>query len=237
MTPSDPDILPRMAALIDGWEQAGDRRAVFLRCYMLITSNMLDAIAAGEFRDGPWVDRLLHDFAGYYFAALADYEERRTACAVWRLAHDTCRADADVVQLMLLGVNAHINYDLVLTLVDLLDHEWPDLGDDLRAQRYADYCHVNAIIGRTIDAVQDGLIEPQSPAMALVDRLLGPADEWIISRLITGWREEVWEYATRVMALPPDARRDLIAAVEAETLRRGDAILLRGGPGALRRLP
>jgi hypothetical protein len=156
---------------------------------------------------------------------------------VWRLAHDTCRADADVMQLMLLGVNAHINYDLVLTLVDLLDHEWPGLTDDLREQRYADYCHVNAIIGRTIDAVQDGLIEREEPAMALVDLLLGPADEWMISRLLTHWREDVWDYATRVMALPPGEREGLIAAVEAETLRRGDAILLRGGPGALRHLP
>jgi hypothetical protein len=29
----------------------------------------------------------------------------------------------------------------------------------------------------------------------ILDKLLGPMDEWLVSRLIADWREDVWERA------------------------------------------
>jgi hypothetical protein len=145
---------------------------------------------------------------------------------VWRLAHDTCRADADVVQLMLLGVNAHINYDLVLVLVELLRPDWPEITEVQRRQRYTDYTHVNAIIARTIDEVQDEIVEPATPALRIVDLLLGRLDEWATERLITGWREEVWQHAVAMLeAADAAGYEDLRGAVEASTLRRAAWVL------------
>ena len=226
-----PPVTQRMQSLVQHWEAASDRRSIFLSCYMLMTLNMLAAIDIGEFNDSIWVNGLLHRFADYYFDALEAYERDSPATpAVWRLTHDAARRpETQVLQNLLLGVNAHINYDLVLTLVDVLEREWAGLPTSHRARCYADHCHVNDVIGRTIDAVQDRVIERLTPAMDLVDKLLGPLDEWMISRLITRWRDEVWGQAVQLMETPePGERERLRRQVEAASLRRANAILLDG---------
>ena len=52
----------------------------------------------------------------------------------------------------------------------------------------------------------------------------------IASRLISDWRDEVWQNSMRYMQLTsPDDRDDMRRQVEAATLRRADFILLRHG--------
>lgn len=216
-----------MRSLIQQWEQRADPRAVFLNCYMMMTCNMLTAIERDEFFDSVWVNQLLHRFADYYFVALEAYEQSpASAPTVWLLAHDAAYdPQCSALQMLLLGVNAHINYDLVLTLFDLLEPEWANLSDAQRATRYADHCHVNDVIGRTIDAVQDQVIEPAMPVMDLFDKLLGPIDEIMISRLIAQWRETVWQNATRLLETDQESERtQMIGQFEKEALKIGQII-------------
>ena len=211
-----------MQERIDLWDRAGDPRAVFLSCYALMTRNMLDALDAGEFADAAWVAHLLHHFAGYYFDALDAYEAGAVhAPAVWRCAHDAARrSNTPAISLLLLGVNAHINYDLVLAVADLLESEWPSLSVEERHARYEDFCRVNDTIGGTIDSVQDGILDKREPIMALVDTLLGPVDEWLVSRGITEWREEVWGHAVRRVETTGEAQREVLRQeIEASAMR------------------
>jgi hypothetical protein len=148
-----------MQELVQTWEAASDRRAIFLNCYLLMTRNMLTAVDADEFIDRDWVYALLHRFADCYFGALEAYEQGNAGTpAVWQTAHDATREpQTHILQNMLLGINAHINYDLVLTLVDMLEPGWAQLSSLQRARRYTDHCRVNAVIGRTVDVVQERL--------------------------------------------------------------------------------
>jgi hypothetical protein len=204
-------LVRRMDAMVCTWEVGGDRRAAFLRCYMMMTRNTLHAIDAREFRDSAWVERLLHRFAEYYFEALDAYATRADRSPpVWRFAHETARQEKPwVIQHLLLGVNAHINFDLVLTLEELLRDEWSKLESDGRARRYEDYCQVNAIIAQTIDDVQDEVIRPRMPVMGVVDGLMGRLDEFLISRFITGWRDEVWKRAIALLESTDPAQREI----------------------------
>lgn len=215
-------LTSRMEARVAAWEGAADARADFLRCYLLMTRNTLAAIARDDFADGEWVGRLLRRFADYYFDALEAYERGPVeAPVVWRLAHGaTFAPGATSLQRLLVGVNAHINYDLVLTLVDVLEPEWQGSSESERAARYADHCRVNDVIERTIDAVQDGVVEPAMPAMALVDVALGPLDEFLVSRLVARWRETVWRRAVRLLdTQEPGARARLVRRVERDAVR------------------
>lgn len=218
-----------MTDRVQAWEAAQDRRSIFLACYATMTGNMLDALEAGRFGDTAWVARLLQRFAEYYFDALACYERRLESEVppVWLLAHEAAlRDDAMTVQHLLVGVNAHINYDLVFAVAELLSPEWTTLPDEQRAKRRADYDLVNAIISESIDRVQDAVLEVRSPWLDVVDKILGPVDEWLISDLITRWRDEVWRQAVRYVEVSdPDAREALRRAVEGEALRTGRAIL------------
>ena len=69
----------RMQSHIQQWEAAADDRALFLRCYLAMTNNMLAAIEAEEFHDPLWIYELGRHFAGYYFVALEGYERQPAA--------------------------------------------------------------------------------------------------------------------------------------------------------------
>jgi hypothetical protein len=127
----DSGTLRRMQDTIDQWALTGDRRAVFLRCYAMMTQNILAGIEQGEFTDPAWVQLLLDRFADYYFSALEAYELRSPLTpGVWKTTFDAAQTPKTAaIQLLLMGVNAHINYDLVLVLVDLLEPEWARLPE------------------------------------------------------------------------------------------------------------
>jgi hypothetical protein len=219
--PDDTQLTGRMAALIAAWERAADRRAIFLACYARMTANMLAGVEAGRFHDPAWVRELIHNFAGYYFAALDAYEAGSPALArSWRAAFDrAAQPTTPVVKSLLLGVNAHINYDLVQVLADMLGPAWPSLDAAARRRRHEDYTLVNAIIGETVDRVQDEVVEPYARLMQLVDVACGPLDEWCAARLLACWRTEVWSQAVAIVEAP-----DAVAA--AALRRRADEVAL-----------
>lgn len=220
----DTQLTSLMAAQINAWDRAGDRRAIFLSCYARMTANMFAAVEAGRFHDSAWVNDLIHNFAGYYFVALQAYEAGDPQLAtVWRVAFDRARAPATpVVVSLLLGVNAHINYDLVQVLADMLGPTWRSLAPQERRERYEDYCSVNGVIAETVDRVQDEVVEPYARLMQLLDVACGPLDEWCAARLLSLWRADVWAQA--------------LAIVEAPDLPRGRALRRRTDDLALARV-
>lgn len=202
----------------------------------MMTANMLAGIDRREFDDPDWVDNMVQRFAGYYFEALTAYEgDPAAAPRVWRLAHDTCREpDVWAIQKLLLGINAHINYDLVLTLDEMLGPDWSELSNDRRASRLRDYRQVNDIIAATVDAVQDDVLAQAMPVMRYLDIVMGPGDEFLLSRLLFRWRDQVWAYGVRLVeAGDLEAREVVIREMEEEAMRRANAIRLAAGPAAL----
>lgn len=225
-------VLQRMQHYIDLWESAVDQRAIFLSCYSMMTRNMLTAIDQGEFEDAEWVSTLLHRFAEYYFDALDDYDQRpEQTPVVWQFTFESSRRPGThVLQHLILGVNAHICFDLVFALVDVLRHDWDTLSEEARQARYRDHCRVNDVICRTIDAVQDQVVERYSPLMNVVDYMFGTLDEWMLGRLIANWREQVWEFASQLMQCDCDTDSLRVRqAVELRSMQRAQAIL--GGNG------
>jgi hypothetical protein len=231
MNDEDP-VLVRMKSLLGDWEANHDRRLIFLSCYKMMTQNILAAIEARDFEDVNWVATLMARFAEYYFHALEAYEHEQTNMpTAWRIAFKAAHdPHTNVFQNLVLGVNAHITYDLVLALSDLLATEWPQLSVEQRQMRYRDHCHVNDIINQTINAVQDQVIDRYEPEFAIVDKLLGPIDEWMTSLLISEWRDEVWKHATRMLdTLDTIDRQAVILHVEHVSIQRARDILGKGG--------
>lgn len=218
-----------MESRLARWELDGDRRAVFLDCYTRMTRAMDTAVRRGDFDDADWVTLLLDRFAGYYFDADEAWErDEPTLPGPWRLAHDATRREGvATLQLLLVGVNAHINFDLVLTLVDLMG----DLPLDQRAaeldRRRRDYDRVNDVIAATADEVQDEVVERYAPRLDLADRWLGRIDEWAAVRLLTGWRDGVWRCASGILLDVDDRRPTLVDRRCAGCERRSRRILLR----------
>ncbi len=220
------EVLARMDAYLGLWTACNDPRRVFLQCYRAMTSNMLAALEDGFFSDGEWVDRLLHHFADYYFDALYCEECGEVVPAVWHHVYDQSReSKLHPMQLLLMGVNAHINYDLVLALRDMLQSEWSEASNELREMRYSDHMKVNQVIADTIDQVQDEVIEPGHPMMAVLDAMMGRLDEYLLSRLITSWRQEVWTNALAMIGCEQQKRLEVLRMdLETQVIRKGNYI-------------
>jgi hypothetical protein len=229
---SDTYLVTQMQARIQAWEEMADDRALFLKCYMLMTGNMLAAINQREFSDPAWVDALLRHFVDYYFGALQAFEtDPASAPLAWQLAHQAAaNPHMDAIRKLLVGVNAHINYDLALAVVDLLRPEWPRLSERQRADRYADYCRVNDIMGSTIDAVQAEVLDPAMPVMVIIDNLMGRVDEFMVAQLLVHWRDNVWRHALGLLAAADAQEQARLAHhFEQEALRIGNLICV-GNP-------
>ena len=244
---TDPTVL-RMRSLVDQWSgtvkgehgfprQPEDHRVIFLHCYLMMTLNMLAAIEREEFQDPAWVDRLLHIFSRYYFTALDAFDQDPTAASpVWQLAFEAARHKGTLaLQHLLLGVNAHINFDLIMALEEILEPEWASLTEAQRTMRYNDHCHVNRVISSTVDAVEKEVIDPEMPVMRVVDAIVGHAlEDAMVSDLLGFWREIVWHHATHLLETrhaSPDWREErekLVRHYEKEVLEIGEVIQLRG---------
>ncbi len=214
-----------MRSLSEAWLGVGDRRAIFVQAYQMMTANMLGAIESGEFLDGQWVGLLLDRFADYYFVAVDAYDRMDGSCpVVWHDAMAACdAAHLHPLQLLFLGINAHINYDLAFALSDVLP-DWRRLDPERRRRRKLDHEGVNRVIERSVDAVQSTVVEPASPILGVFDRAMGPIDEWLFAHLIADWRDDVWENAVCLLESSPSDRAEVANAIETRARRHADLI-------------
>src|SRR5262245_22808057 len=116
------DAVQSLAALEQVLRDRHDRRAIFVTAYLSITRAIEQGVASGLFHDNAWVSRYAVCFANLYRKALLSYELNDVASLpkAWRIAFDTSKnAGALAIQDLFLGVNAHINHDLALALVEV----------------------------------------------------------------------------------------------------------------------
>ncbi|HVF74218.1 MAG TPA: DUF5995 family protein [Acidimicrobiales bacterium] len=118
--------------------QATDATGYFPALYARVTTEIARAAAGGTFEDGERMTAFATTFAGYYLTAFSD---RAAAPACWRASWDVAGDERLlIVQHLLLGINAHVNHDLPLAVVDV------------NAAR-ADFLAVNAVLASTYTVV------------------------------------------------------------------------------------
>ena len=187
-----PEVIRAMRRRWRALQRARDWRAVFARSYLRTTQQVQTAARrAGAFENPAWMTRLDCDFAGRYFMA-ADCWDARGACpAPWALAF---RAAAEkrtlVLQDLLLGMNAHINYDLPYALDATIP---PGLDSAALAPYYRDHARMNALLARTVRVVQEAA-SAYDPAIALANAGLGRGGQEGVAQLISLWRERSWAH-------------------------------------------
>lgn len=188
-----------MDSLLDSMERAGDARRYFLGVYRRTTQAVAGELAAGGFLDADWVERWDVVFADLYLRAVDAWDRGESPAEPWRVAFGAGR-DGQLPPLrhVLLGMNAHINYDLPLALLDVID----DAGfadPALVARRHRDHVHIDAVLVRRVRAED----EAASTASRRPDRLLGRIKRLLerraTQRFLREARAKVWAN-TRLMA-------------------------------------
>jgi hypothetical protein len=116
---------------------------------------------------------------------------------------------------VLLGMNAHINYDLAQSLLAVIDDEQFD-DPRLLASRALDHEHIDGVLASRVGA-EDEELEALAGGRSLVDRLLQPLNRLASRRFLRESRAKVWANARLLAAARrrgPDAYAACLAELE-----------------------
>jgi hypothetical protein len=219
-------LVDELDARLAGLSDAHAHRAPFLATYRRTTEAVGHAVDRGFFADGAWVERWTEVFGRYYLDALdADRPSRP-----WRLAFSLA-PDVHPLGHLLVGMNAHINYDLPQAMLDVISPA--DFADpDLLAQRVRDHDRIDEILSGRVTAEDEALGGPRR----LLDRMMAPANRFGSRRFLAEARAKVWEnvgalaearsageaaYVRRVGEL------EVLASAKVADVLRPGAVLLR----------
>ena len=210
-------LIGRMEGLLAPLEARGHPGRFFLATYLRTTRAVAAELGRGGFLDPPWVERWDVAFADLYLDALETAEAGRRPPAPWAVAFGAGgRAGLPPLRHVLLGMNAHINYDLAQSLLAVIaDEEFDDPG--LLARRGADHRHIDEVLAARVGA-EDAELEAVGGDRRLTDRLLQPLNRLGTKRFLKESRAKVWAN-TRLLAAARRQGRDAYAAHLAELER------------------
>jgi hypothetical protein len=185
------DVEDRLSRLEHQLREESDRRAIFLMIYTRMTREVRRGIERGRFANPDWMRRYVLTFADYYRRAFLAFETGAMGAVPdpWRIAFGTAiSGEGLVLQDALLGINAHINYDLALTL--------DDVGiDPNRDEKYTDHRTIDQILARLVDTQQEVLAEYYASGIDEIDAISGQMDERLSMFSIEEGREQAWRIA------------------------------------------
>ena len=204
-----------------------NRVAAFNALYRTITQRVAELLPTRHVKDARFLEVLDVEFARLYFAALASWGVDDPTPDAWevlfRRAHDERVSSLEAA---VLGVNAHVNHDLALALINT----WDRLGHPGDGPQHPDYLLVNRIFYKEIPVLRRRF----ATAWQLeIDRCVGDLDDWSQRVLVRTTRAWAWEQADRLWALrddDEDYRRALLvmdraAAMAGETLLSGTSVV------------
>ena len=185
-----PDVLATMQA-IDAICADGDGLKWFNWLYLRVTRAVEDRVAAGGFADPGWMAALDVHFAGLYFQAaqslLSGVDQPGCWAALFAVRNQPRLAR---IQFAFAGMNAHINHDLPLAVVNTCKTlgTAPQHG----TVQYNDYTAINDTLSSLIDEAKTTLrlrlLGDDLPAVSALDDTLAA---WSI----TAAREAAWNNA------------------------------------------
>ncbi len=174
-----------------------DGVAVFTTLYLAVTEAVVGSAEAQAFEDERFTRALDVTFANLYFDALRSVAGGGSIPEAWvPLVEARTRSDVFPLQFALAGMNAHINRDLPVALVETCTK----LGIGLRASsaQHRDFRKIDRILASTEARVKGRFITGD---LALVDTALGQLDDCVAMWKVVRARQAAWVNAETLWAL------------------------------------
>ena len=225
-------VVAALQERLDTLTPAEEPKREFLATYQRTTIAVARAVERGVFEDPEWVEEWDVVFADLYLAA---FDAARAGTAVprpWRLAFDAPEDLAPLRQ-VLLGVNAHVNYDLPQALLAVIPIE--QFADSaVLDSRRRDHERIDGVLADRV-AAEDAELATKS-ARSLLDRALRPLNQGASKRFLRESRRKVWHntielHEARVISPEAYAVRldelELLSAAKIADLLAPGQVLLR----------
>lgn len=193
---SFPEVIAKLEQII-AWAKSNESPlGYFAALYYKMTLAVRDAVARGEFEDGPRMEQMDVTFACRYFDAFDAWQAGGKPTESWRVAFEAANNDqVAVMQHLLLGMNAHINLDLGVSAASVCPR-------DAIFGLQNDFMRINRVIESLTNQTQDQLAKIWLP-FGWLDRLFRTEDEGWIGFSISTARGASWK-AAQIVAFAPD---------------------------------
>jgi len=189
------------------------RLGFFATLYRNVTVRVKAGIAEGFFEDGPRVERLDVAFANRYLTALESFQRGQHPSLCWLVSFKAASSRRPLIlQHLLLGINAHINFDLGIAAAEIAP------GAQLPALKH-DFEQINNILGGMLNKVRAN-VDELSPWIDFLDNFETQRQDKLINFSLTKARDSAWRVAERLAPLDAAGR-----AAELERLDRKVAAL------------
>lgn len=197
-------VIGQMDTIESDLTTASDRNRFFHATYNRTTHEVRDEIARGGFTDNDWSEAWDVAFADLYLQAFTAWREGEPTPRPWVVAFEASRSRLAPLRHVLLGMNAHINYDLPQALLAVIsDGEFDDA--DLIALRSQDHKHIDTILASRVAAEDEFLAQDELPGdRTWIDTVIKPLNRMGTKRFLRESRLKVWQN-THVLAV---ARRN-----------------------------
>ncbi len=202
---------------------AADGFACFNRMYLDVTSQVYSELGQGFYADPAFMAELDVKFANLYFGAAGVAGDPEAVPLAWRpLAERRDMPGIEPIQFALAGMNAHINHDLPLALVDTCTAlaTAPEAG-----QHYADYQKVDQLL----DAAEQSIRQSFETAVELgLDRHLSAVATLTSNWTINSARDLAWTDSLLLWELRdvPVARGLFLGSLAASTAAASRMLLV-----------
>jgi Family of unknown function (DUF5995) len=176
---------------------ADDGVAAFTRLYLAVTERVRATGSADGFEDDAFVRWLDVTFANLYFAAVNTAADSTQVPRAWAPLFEA-RSARDVLplQFALAGMNAHINRDLPVALLETSLARRTDLQDDSPQRR--DFLRINKLLESTEAEMKRPLL---TGVVGEVDVALGRLDDVLAMWKVERARDAAWTNAQTLSAL------------------------------------
>lgn len=157
----------------------------FLYTYFVITKTVAlrKSDNSHTFKNPEQMEKLDAIFAGLFFLPFNDYLYKKPVPRPWQSFFEYCNKPKGRPFLqMLLGINAHINGDLAMALVES------------KYKHREDFLTINKILLEEIPTVLKYLVL-RKDALALGALALPKQTEFVFRKIIVQWREDAWQNA------------------------------------------
>ncbi|HXJ91317.1 MAG TPA: DUF5995 family protein [Terriglobia bacterium] len=216
-------VVARMLA-IDNLLGSSDGLKWFNLLYLNVTQKVDTQPPPGGWKSPLWLTRLDVVFAGMYFTAVEDWLEGSAKVpSSWKALFEArFTTGIERIQFALAGMNAHINHDLALALLQT-DSEM-NLVPAKNSAEHDDYEQVNGILEAVLP------LDLQYLATGILGELA--QDTGKIGRLLAIWnvraaRDLAWDFADHLRSLDGVARTVALAAQDQVTGALGRSLLIR----------
>ena len=221
------EVIERLDEIIDRAIGEESRIGFFAALYRKVTLKVQEGIQIGRFENGPLIERLDVIFANRYLSALSSFLQRQRPTNCWMVAFEAAGTFRPIIlQHLLLGINAHINFDLGIATAQTAP------GSQITSIK-RDFDEINKILAGLMLEVENE-INQVSPWINFLDHIDPSLDRAIINFSLDKAREAAWNNAVQLASISPQNWGPMLDLLDLKATALGN--LVRHPPGLIFKL-